>query len=83
MIIKTYFDGQLMYASIKIMYRGIYKVIDKLAVDTGAAYLKSHSVYNPNVIRYTWLSLTGICYPKVLERESEPVTRIDITISTF
>ncbi len=37
MIIKTQFDGQLMYASIKITYRGISKVIDRLVVDTGAA----------------------------------------------
>ncbi len=37
MEINTYFDGQLMYASLKITYRGKSKVIDKLVVDTGAA----------------------------------------------
>lgn len=35
--IDTYFDGQLMYASLKITYKNKTKVIDKLVVDTGAA----------------------------------------------
>ena len=33
--IDTYFDGQLMYASLKITYKNKTKVIDKLVVDTG------------------------------------------------
>ena len=35
--IDTYFDGQLMYAPLKITYKNKTKVIDKLVVDTGAA----------------------------------------------
>lgn len=37
MEIDTYFDGQLMYASLKITYRDKTKIIDRLVVDTGAA----------------------------------------------
>lgn len=35
--ININYDGQLIYASLKIVYKGKEKVIDKLVVDTGAA----------------------------------------------
>jgi len=37
MEIDIYFDGQLIYASLKLTYKGNCKVVDKLVVDTGAA----------------------------------------------
>lgn len=37
MDINIYFDGQLIYTSLKLTYKGKSKVIDKLIVDTGAA----------------------------------------------
>jgi hypothetical protein len=37
MDINIYFDGQLIYASLKLTYKGKSKVVDKLIVDTGAA----------------------------------------------
>jgi predicted aspartyl protease len=37
MTIDIYFDGQLIYASLKLIHNGEQKVVDKLVVDTGAA----------------------------------------------
>lgn len=37
MDINIYFDGQLIYASLELTYKGKSKVVDKLVVDTGAA----------------------------------------------
>ena len=37
MDINIYFDGQLIYASLKLTYKGKSKIVDKLVVDTGAA----------------------------------------------
>lgn len=37
MDINIYFDDQLIYASLKLTYKGKSKVVDKLIVDTGAA----------------------------------------------
>lgn len=37
MEISIYFDGQLIYTTLKLTFRGKSKVIDKLVVDTGAA----------------------------------------------
>ena len=37
MDIDISFDGQLIYASLKLVYKGTSKVINKLVVDTGAA----------------------------------------------
>ncbi|NJD03622.1 MAG: aspartyl protease [Ruminiclostridium sp.] len=37
MEIDIYFDGQLIYTSLKLTFRGKSKIIDKLVVDTGAA----------------------------------------------
>lgn len=37
MDINIYFDGQLIYTSLKLTYKGKSKVIDNLVVDTGAA----------------------------------------------
>lgn len=37
MDIKIYFDGQLIYTSLKLTYNGRTKIVDKLVVDTGAA----------------------------------------------
>ena len=37
MEIDIYFDGQLIYASLKLTYKGKSKVVDRLVVDTGAA----------------------------------------------
>lgn len=37
MEINIFFDGQLIYTSLKLTYQGKSKIIDKLVVDTGAA----------------------------------------------
>ena len=37
MNINIYFDGQLIYASVKLTHKGRSKVVDRLVVDTGAA----------------------------------------------
>lgn len=37
MEINVYFDGQLIYTSLTLTYKGNTKVVDKLVVDTGAA----------------------------------------------
>ena len=35
--VDVFFDGQLMYASLKLTYKGKTKVVDNLVIDTGAA----------------------------------------------
>ena len=48
MDINIYFDGQLIYTSLKLTYKGRTKIIDKLVVDTGAAksFISVDAVYD-------------------------------------
>jgi predicted aspartyl protease len=51
MDINIYFDGQLIYASLKLVYKGKLKIVDKLVVDTGAAktFISIEAVEDVNV----------------------------------
>ncbi len=51
MDINIYFDGQLIYTSLKLVYKGKLKIVDKLVVDTGAAktFISIEAVEDVNV----------------------------------
>jgi predicted aspartyl protease len=51
MDINIYFDGQLIYTSLKLVYKGKLKIVDKLVVDTGAAktFISIEAVEDLNV----------------------------------
>ena len=52
MEVDVYFDGQLIYASLKLTYKGNSMVVDKLVVDTGAAksFISVDAVEEINIV---------------------------------